>query len=514
MGSTGCSEPVARTYEHLSPVYTVDREYRSMKGPSSTQTIRLPEADSKELLWITGYRAEIVGPDGESPVSQEFMCHSNLDFDQIRHAKLFDELVYHHGRLFTLSQGQFEIRLPEGFGLPYYADEEFTLATQVLNLNPDGESRDVRHKITLEYVMDRDLEEPMKPLFMTSGWGLVLLDGDSGHYGVENPTEEDHGESCLPGEVAGRDNYTDDFGREFSGHWVVKPGRQVNRTLVTRIMNLRYDTTLHYIAVHLHPFAESIELVDLATGESVFHSSVENSEGKIGLDRVEYFSSEEGVRVYSGHEYQLISTYNNTTDVDQDSMAVMLLYLYDKHFRRSVERPVEAPVAHVEAPLPWADERIVLHTSVGDMTIGLYSTAAPKHSERLLELARLGVFETMHFSRVETFLVQTSEPGERPGRPLTAQQRASIRPLEAEFTDLEHRRGTVTMMLQDNRDPHSAKARFFITLDRAPWLDKRYTIVGQVLEGLETLDRMLAVPLDGNKPVEPIVIERAEITGG
>ncbi len=70
------------------------------------------------------------------------------------------------------------------------------------------------------------------------------------------------------------------------------------------------------------------------------------------------------------------------------------------------------------------------------------------------------------------------------------------------------------MMLQDNRDPHSAKARFFITLDRAPWLDKRYTIVGQILEGLETLDRMLEVPLDGNKPVEPIVIERVEITGG
>ena len=46
----------------------------------------------------------------------------------------------------------------------------------------------------------------------------------------------------------------------FSGHWVVPPGRQENRTLVTEWLNLRFDTTVHYIAVHLHPFAESLEL--------------------------------------------------------------------------------------------------------------------------------------------------------------------------------------------------------------------------------------------------------------
>ena len=85
--SSGCSEPAteARTLEHLSPVYTVDREYRSMKGPTSTQQVVFAEAASKELLWITGYRAVMVGADGESSMPQEFMCHSNLDFDAARH---------------------------------------------------------------------------------------------------------------------------------------------------------------------------------------------------------------------------------------------------------------------------------------------------------------------------------------------------------------------------------------------------------------------------------------------
>ena len=509
LSMTGCSEPKARTFEHLSPVYTLDREYRSMKGPSSVQEILLPEAETQELAWITGYRAVMVGADGGSPVSQEYMCHSNLDFDQIRHAKLFNEPIYHHGRLFTLSQGQFDIKLPEGFGLPYYTDEGFSLTTQVLNLNPDGVSRDVRHKITLEYLLDRDLEEPMKPLFMTSGWGLVSLGDDAGHYGVSDPSEEEHGESCLPGQVAGTDNYTDEFGREFSGHWVVKPGREVDRTLITKIMNIPYDTTVHYIAVHLHPFAESLELIDLTSGETVFKSNVENSKERLGLDRVEYFSSVEGVPVYRDHEYQLVSVYNNTTEVDQDSMAVMLLYMYDKQFRKTVRRPVESPVVPVDRPLVWGDEQIVLHTSLGDVTIGLYRNAAPSHYEKLLELARIGIFDTMNFDRVESYLVQTSAPGKR--RSLTEEQRNAIRPLQAEFTDVEFLRGSVGMVLQNYRDAHSAEARFFITLDRSDWLDGRRTVVGRVLEGMEIIDRMTDVKLKGNRPVEPIVIESTEV---
>jgi len=190
---------------------------------------------------------------------------------------------------------------------------------------------------------------------------------------------------------------------------------------------------------------------------------------------------------------------------------VMLLYLYDKNFRKTVGRPVESPVIHVDQPLPWGDEQIVLHTSLGRVTIGLYATAAPKHYERLLELTRLGVFDTMEFDRVESFLVQTSGPGKRRGRPLTREQLAAIRPLEAEFTDVEYVRGSVGMVLQDNRNAHSAEARIFITLDRSSWLDGRQTVVGQVVEGMEVIDRMAAVRLNGSEPVEPITIESAEV---
>ena len=514
---TGCAEssPQARSLEHLSPVYTVDRVYRSMTGPSSTQTIFFPQSDQPELAWITGYRATIVGEDGDTPMSQEFMCHSNLDYDAQRHARLFDLPIYHTSRLFTLSQGQFDIKLPEGFGLPYYTDEEFTLTTQVLNLNPiDGSAR-VRHKVAIDYILDRDVDEsrPMKPLFMTSGWGLVLLEGDTGHFGVANPTEEEHGAGCLPGDAAGHDNYTDAFNREFSGHWVVRPGREENSTLVTNIMKIPYDTTVHYIAVHLHPFAESLTLIDMTTGETVFKSEVDNSEGRVGIDRVEYFASVDGVPVYKDHEYELVSVYNNTTNEDQDSMAVMLLYLRDAKFKKKHRDPQDfARVAHIEQPVRTSEDLIMLHTDFGDIQVALYPTVAPKHVEQLFTLARLKVLDGVYFSRVEPgFLIQTGYPSARGGAPLSEEQQRAIRRLQAEFSDLPHRKGTVSMVLNDNNDPHSAEASFFIVLDDSTFLDGKYTVVGHVAAGMETLDRIAAAPLDGTRLREPIRIESAEV---
>jgi hypothetical protein len=123
----------------------------------------------------------------------------------------------------------------------------------------------------------------------------------------------------------------------------VKPGREENRTLVTKILELPYDTTIHYIAVHLHPFAESLELRDLTTGQSVFKSSTRPFPDRIGLAHVDSFSSVEGIPIYKDHEYELVSVYQNITDQDQDSMAVMNLYMLDKDFVAPTLEPISQP---------------------------------------------------------------------------------------------------------------------------------------------------------------------------
>ena len=335
-GAPDPGRPSLRTVEFLSDTYHVDRKYPSMLGPQSSQIVRLTDSETDELLWITGFRAVMVGEDGVSPMSQEFMCHSNLDMNMRLHRRLLGLERGAPDRVFTLSQGQQELVFPEGFGLPVLASEAFKLTTQVLNLNEEGNEFRVRHKVAIDFIPDAETTMPMKPLFQVVANGLVLIDGADPYYDINEADPNIHGSGCLVGASAVSADHllSDGQGRRFSGHWVVEPGRQVNHTNVTRIMNLPFDTTVHYIAVHLHPFAESLELRDLTADRVVYRSEASATPGRIGLARVDYFSSTEGVPLFRGHEYELTSVYQNTSDAPQDSMAVMYLYTLDREFRR------------------------------------------------------------------------------------------------------------------------------------------------------------------------------------
>ena len=241
----------------------------------------------------------------------------------------------------------------------------------------------------------------------------------------------------------------------------------------------------------------------------MFKSRTRPFSDKVGLEHVEYFSSEKGIPVFKDHEYELVSSYNNTTSEDQDSMAVLLLYLQDKKFQKR-ER---VKAAHVDLPVRLSRERIRLRTNFGDLTLALYPDVAPHHVEQMLRLVRLGVYDTVGLSRIQPgFLIQTGYATFRSGAALTPDQKAGIHALAAEFSDLEHRRGTVSMVLNDNADPHSARASFFILLDDAPFLDGGYTIFGEVTDGFETLDRIAAVPRnEKNLPLEQVEIVKAVV---
>jgi len=323
------------SFEIFSEIYTVDKKYRSMKGPQSTQSIVLLEGEEPELLWITGYETVVMDSAGDTEMPQDFMCHSNLNIDMKKHRKKFGWHKNASRRLFTLSQGQARIRFPEGFGIPIMSNELLQLQSKVLNLNVEGASFQVRHRVMVNFVRNSELSRSMQALFMKAANGLVVLDSGDGYYNVGSPDSSVHGEGCLVGERAEGKIREDNYGRKFSGHWVVRPGREENHTLVTEYMNLPFDTTVHYISTHLHPFSRTLELYELTVGKTVFVSKVRNFEDKIGLEHVDTFTSIEGIPLYRDHEYELISVYENTSDVDQDSMAVMFLYVLDKEFDAS-----------------------------------------------------------------------------------------------------------------------------------------------------------------------------------
>lgn len=345
LSTLGCGTQSTPTYEasFLSRIYPIDQIYRSMMGPQARQIVRIGDTNTPELVWITGYRSEIVSSDSGDVTSPEFMCHSNLRFGQMpAHRALFKWKRAGRPRLFTLSQGQMGVRFPEGYGVPMISTEFLQLDTQVLNLNDQDEALSVQHKTTIQYVRDVDAPTPLKPLFQQSAQGMVLLAGDDPYFGVEMPDPDLHGPGCMVGAQAGERVIRDRFDREFAAHWIVPPGRQVNRTLVTEWMKIPFDTRIHHIAVHVHPYSESVELRDLTSGETVFMSRASQSSGRIGLETVEEYSDPEGIPIYKDHEYELISIYDNTSGEPQDAMAVMFMYMHDRQF---VKPSVEAIAA-------------------------------------------------------------------------------------------------------------------------------------------------------------------------
>jgi hypothetical protein len=316
-----------------SDAFTIDTTWASMQGPYRQLKIQLTDSTTHELVWVTGYEAAIVDADTHTEQSTEFMCHSNVDLDMARHRELIGWNKYPSRRLFTLSEGQTDVKLPEGFGIPLRSDEPLSVTAQVLNHNYRGAPIRVRQRVTVHFIRDRALKKPMVPLYQRGVNTLVRLDGPDGGYNTE---VDEHAEHTHPSDDMGADDqpYKDQQGRTFAGHWVVKPGREVRRTPINGWLQMQSDLKIHYVAVHMHPFAESLRLIDKTTGDTVLASKAENRPERIGLARVEQIASPEGITLHKDHDYELESWYNNTSGGNSTAMAVMYLYLEDTEFRR------------------------------------------------------------------------------------------------------------------------------------------------------------------------------------
>jgi hypothetical protein len=314
-----------------SPVHHIDRIYKSMQGPVTNSGFRLDPRAEPELLWLVGYEATIVNAEANSSLSQEFMCHSSIGTTPRAYRKLLpSRMSPPEGRLFTLAQGQSVVQFPPGFGIAYLPGMQLRLQSQVLNHNIEDADLDVRHRVSVDFVRDRDLEQPMIPLTLTGAFGEKLVEGDGGHFGIDpskvNP--ELHGPGCSIGESAMEGHVrADAHGQKFTGHWIVKPGREVNHTRVTNQLRLHRDTTLHYAAIHLHPYAESLSFRDLTTDEIVFEVKGRSAKDRIALEHVEHVTSQEGLPLFKDHEYEVVSVYENDSGVDQDAMATVFFYI-------------------------------------------------------------------------------------------------------------------------------------------------------------------------------------------
>ncbi|MCX7833798.1 MAG: peptidylprolyl isomerase [Ignavibacteria bacterium] len=150
---------------------------------------------------------------------------------------------------------------------------------------------------------------------------------------------------------------------------------------------------------------------------------------------------------------------------------------------------------------------LTLETTFGTIKIQLYPDKAPKTVSRIEELTKNNFYNGVTFHRViDNFMIQTGDPtGTGAG--------GSGQTIPDEFNNgLKHDKEGVVAMANTGR-PNSQDSQFYITLGPQPHLDGKYTIFGQVLEGMDVAKRIAKVPKDNkDKPLEDIKIIKATIS--
>jgi peptidylprolyl isomerase len=129
------------------------------------------------------------------------------------------------------------------------------------------------------------------------------------------------------------------------------------------------------------------------------------------------------------------------------------------------------------------ENTLIIETTKGNIVIELRPDLAPNHVARIKQLAREGFYDGIVFHRViDGFMAQTGCPQG------TGTGGSKLPNLKAEFNAEPHVRGVCSMARAAS--PDSANSQFFIVFDDATFLDKKYTVWGKVIEGMENVDKI------------------------
>lgn len=160
----------------------------------------------------------------------------------------------------------------------------------------------------------------------------------------------------------------------------------------------------------------------------------------------------------------------------------------------------------------WAAEekkapRAIIKTKFGEMEIRFFPDKAPKHVENFIKLTKKGFYDGTIFHRViPGFMIQGGDPNTKdPNKKHMYGQGGPGYNVDAEFNDIPHRRGIVSMARA--QDPNSAGSQFFIVVKDSNFLDRQYTAFGEVVRGMEVADQIVNQPRDRRD----LPLERVEI---
>ena len=140
--------------------------------------------------------------------------------------------------------------------------------------------------------------------------------------------------------------------------------------------------------------------------------------------------------------------------------------------------------------------KAIIKTKFGDIEIKFYPDVAPKHVENFIKLAKSGFYNGTIFHRViPGFMIQGGDPNTKDTlkRDIYGQGGPG-HAIKAEFSDIPHKRGIVSMARA--ADPDSAGSQFFIVVEDSRFLDRKYSVFGEVTKGIGVADKIVNLARD------------------
>ncbi len=158
-----------------------------------------------------------------------------------------------------------------------------------------------------------------------------------------------------------------------------------------------------------------------------------------------------------------------------------------------------------------AETNAIIETKFGNIELKFFPDVAPNHVKNFIELAKKGFYDGTTFHRViPGFMIQGGDPNsknpDKSGHGMGGPGHA----LKAEFNAKPHKRGILSMAR--SASPDSAGSQFFICVADAPFLDRQYTVFGEVVSGIEIADKIVSQPRDAKDNPNERIEMKVKIT--
>jgi peptidyl-prolyl cis-trans isomerase B (cyclophilin B) len=144
-----------------------------------------------------------------------------------------------------------------------------------------------------------------------------------------------------------------------------------------------------------------------------------------------------------------------------------------------------------------SETKAIIETKFGNIELKFFPDVAPNHVKNFIDLAKKGFYDGTTFHRViPKFMIQGGDPNSKQTDKSRHGQGGPGYTVKAEFNTKPHKRGTLSMARSQN--PDSAGSQFFICVADSPFLDRQYTVFGEVVSGMDVVDQIVSQPKDRN----------------